>query len=109
MPAKKVPPARRGGGVWKLFWKRQRVGTITDVAGDFPWRAGTFTPAARVSRSLRAALEWMAAAARSDDPLPDPPFPEEVLSNWRVAAPDGQVSDTAIPVIDFDQGTITWR
>jgi hypothetical protein len=93
----------------KLYWKKQLVGVISGATwSDFPWIVGRFETR-RVSKRLRAVLEWFAAQAEADE-LQEPPFDSDCVENWAIVKPDrSRVELLLPPIIDFDKGLAEWR
>jgi len=97
--------------IYKLYWSDQYLGDIQDPQLiDFPWLVGNFTPG-QIDKQLAEVLEWFANVAESDDDddLLDPPFPAELTDNWYIEKPDGLREAISIPIVNRDDGTITWR
>ncbi|MFL5338669.1 MAG: hypothetical protein ACJ8F7_00760 [Gemmataceae bacterium] len=93
----------------KLYWNSQLIGVITEATfSDFPWVIGRFE-ARRVSKRLRAVLNWFAAQAEADE-LQDPPFAAELVEGWVIVKADGSRHELLMPpLIDFDKGYAEWR
>ena len=91
-----------------LAWNGQALGHITDVQVDWPWAYGRFE-AGDWPSDLRAAIEWLARQADSDDDLTDPPYPDEFYEGWSVVNSGGTFREIGAPVVDFVNGSIGWR
>jgi hypothetical protein len=96
-------------GPLKLYWNKQLAGIISEAGwADFPWLAGKFE-ARRMSKPLRAVLEWFATQADADR-LEEPPFAAELLEGWAVVKPDrNRVELPCPPIVRFTTGSVEWR
>jgi hypothetical protein len=96
-------------GPFKVYWKRQLVGVITEVAwSDFPWIAGKWETR-RLGKRLRGVLEWFEAQSEGDE-LKEPPFEPELLESWSLVKPDQtRVELIGPPIVHFADGSVEWR
>lgn len=93
---------------YQLFWKKEFVGTVTNIGYvDFPWAGGDIEMAV-LSKELREVLEYVDAEVKTEDGLTDWPFPESFDEHWMLVKPDGEVLEISMPVIDFAKGYATW-
>ena len=96
--------------VHRLLWRDHLIATVSEVRwSDFPWVGGKFI-AVKMDAQIRELLEWIDRESKTDDGIvDDPPFPEELLTEWFIEKPDGSKTEIMIPVLDFSDGTIEWR
>ncbi|PSB50148.1 hypothetical protein [Chamaesiphon polymorphus] len=96
--------------LFHLYWHDRLIGTITNISYiDFPWLGGIIA-FEELSDNVRSALEYIDAALAEDyDRLPDVEFDVDPWEGWRIVAPDGKTIRMSPPVVDFVEGTVTWR
>ncbi|HEY1174239.1 MAG TPA: hypothetical protein VGH19_22930 [Verrucomicrobiae bacterium] len=98
-----------GKDFFRLYWKDQCLGTISEIEwADFPWAQGRFH-AGDMSGEVREVLDYITTQSATEDGLIDWPFAEELGEQWKIVAPDGMTKEIAPPIIDFEEGSITWR
>ena len=97
-------------GPLKVFWRDRLVGTVANAAySDFPWIGADFV-ALPMEPRIREALEWIDRESRIEDSAyQDPPFAEELLDDWSIEMPDGEIVGISFPVVDFETGKVEWR
>ena len=92
-----------------LCWNGQPLGRITKVqVYDWPWMLGLLTSGVWPC-DLRASIEALAEAVRTDDELPDPPEWSGFYEGWSIVDPSGAASEISVPHVDFATGSIEWR
>ncbi len=93
-----------------LYWREQLIGVITNAAYiDFPWLGGMIELAA-ISNDIKVAFTYFHAMVEEDtEQLPDLPIADEMWKDWFIVTPDGKKRNISPPIVDFENGDVTWR